>query len=62
MGKNGLKMGVWLSFFFYKFAENREFFQGRFLPYKLGIETPGGGLRVDPPPVMVSLTIKYRFF
>ena len=35
-------MGVWLSFF-YKFAENREFFQGRFLPYKLGIEleTPG---------------------
>ena len=25
---------------FYKFAENREFFQGRFLPYKLGIETP----------------------
>ena len=39
MGKNGLKMGVWLSFF-YKFAENREFFQGRFLPYKLGIETP----------------------
>ena len=40
MGKNGLKMGVWLSFF-YKFAENREFFQGRFLPYKLGIETPG---------------------
>ena len=40
MGKNGLKMGVWLSFFFYKFSENREFFQGRFLPYKLGIETP----------------------
>ena len=33
-------MGVLLSFF-YKFAENREFFQGRFLPYKLGIETPG---------------------
>ena len=33
-------MGVWLSFF-YKFAENREFFQGRFLPYELGIETPG---------------------
>ena len=40
MGKNGLKMGVWLSFF-YKFAENKEFFQGRFLPYKLGIETLG---------------------
>ena len=40
MGKNGLKMGVWLSFF-YKFAENREVFLGRFLPYKLGIETPG---------------------
>ena len=40
MGKNGLKMGVWLSSF-YKFAENREFFQGRFLPCKLGIETPG---------------------
>ena len=40
MGKNGLKMGVWLSLF-YKFAENREFFQGRFLPYKLGKETPG---------------------
>ena len=39
MGKNGLKMGVWLSFF-YKFAENREFLIGRFLPYKLGIETP----------------------
>ena len=38
MGKNGLEMGVWLSF--YKFAENREFFQGGFLPYKLGIETP----------------------
>ena len=32
-------MGVWLSFF-YKFAENREFLIGRFLPYKLGIETP----------------------
>ena len=39
MGKNGLKMGVWLSFF-YKFAENREFLIGRFLPYNLGIETP----------------------
>ena len=39
MGKNGLKMGVWLSFF-YKFAENKEFLIGRFLPYKLGIETP----------------------
>ena len=39
MGKNCLKMGVWLSFF-YKFAENKDFFQGRFLPYKLGIETP----------------------
>ena len=24
---------------FYKFAENREFLIGRFLPYKLGIET-----------------------
>ena len=40
MGKNGLKMGVWISFF-YKFAENGEFLIGRFLPYKLGIETPG---------------------
>ena len=40
MGKNGLKMGGWLSFF-YKFSENREFFQGRFLPYILGIETTG---------------------
>ena len=39
MGKNGLKMGVLLSFF-YEFAENREFLIGRFLPYKLGIETP----------------------
>ena len=39
MGKNGIKMGVLLSFF-YKFAENKEFFQGWFLPYKLGIETP----------------------
>ena len=39
MGKNGLTMGLaW--FFFYKFAENREFLIGRFLPYKLGIETP----------------------
>ena len=38
MGKNGLKMGVWLSFF-YKFAENKEFLIGRFLPYKLGLET-----------------------
>ena len=38
--KNGLKMGVWLSFF-YKFAENGEFLIGRFLPYKLGIEAPG---------------------
>ena len=43
MGKNVLKMGVWLSFF-YKFAENREFLIGRFLPYKLGIETPVGYL------------------
>ena len=25
---------------FYKFAENKEFLIGRFLPYKLGIETP----------------------
>ena len=35
-------MGVWLSFF-YKFAENKEFLIGRFLPYKLGIETPAPG-------------------
>ena len=46
MGENGLKMGVWLSFF-YKFAENREFFQGRFLPYKIGIETPGQGALLE---------------
>ena len=39
MGKNGLKMAVCLSSF-YKFAENKEFLIGRFLPYKLGIETP----------------------
>ena len=29
-----------LAEFFYKFTENREFLIGRFLPYKLGIETP----------------------
>ena len=38
MGKNGLKWEFGLVF--YKFAENREFFRGRFFPYKLGIETP----------------------
>ena len=38
MGKNGLKWEFGLVF--YKFDENRELFQGRFLPYKLGIETP----------------------
>ena len=61
MGKNGLKMGVWLIFFINSLKIG-SFFKGGFSPYKLGIETPGGGLRVDPPPVMVSLTIKYRFF
>ena len=34
-----------LAEFFYKFAENREFFKGRFLPSKLGIETPAPGWR-----------------
>ena len=29
-----------IGWVFYKFAENREFLIGRFLPYKLGIETP----------------------
>ena len=38
MGKNGLKWEFGLVF--YKFAENREFLIGRFLPYKQGIETP----------------------
>ena len=46
MGKNGLKMGVLLSFF-YEFAENREFLIGRFLPYKLGIETPAIGIIIN---------------
>ena len=40
MGKNGLKMGVWLSFFFINSLKIGSFFQGRFFPYKLGIETP----------------------
>ena len=35
-----------LAEFFYKFAENREFFQGRFLPYKLGIEREGADLEI----------------
>ena len=47
MGKNGLKMGVWLRF--YKFSENREVFQGRFLPYKLGIDTPCKGCLPQSP-------------
>ena len=51
MGKNGLKWEFGLVF--YKFAENREFFQGRFLPYKLGIETPASSS--SPPPRFASI-------